>query len=352
MPAEQICRIKEHLARIGKTPDCKDRPRIFAAVHHVNWERYGLVDGWSAIADVIHYDWGDALNQYAPDWHQVGKPAFNKELLRRVALAHHEKPIDIFFAYLSGRWVYPETIRTIGKMNLITVNISFDDSMVFWGLQEPSGLSGNAEIAPEFDFCITCQSSEDVLKYDTVGARALFLPPGGNPNAFGPLPVSRDIPVSFIGQCYGARPHIITWLRNRGIPVQAFGKGWPSGELSFADMTAIYSRSIVNLGFGFISNISQTGLKGKDFEVPLMGGLYLTTFNHDLANCFTIEEEIDCYKNETELLSKLRFYIEHPNVALRIGAGGRDRCLRDHTWASRFKTILQIVGLSEFCETE
>jgi len=344
IPEEQICRIKEYLAKIGKTPGCKDRPRIFAAVHHVNWERYGLVDGWSGIADVIHYDWGNAFDQYAPDWHQVGKPAFNKELLRHVELTYHEKPIDVFFAYLSGRWVYPETIRTIGKMGLLTINISLDDTIMFWGLQEPSGLSGNAEIAPEFDFSITCQSSKDVLKYDNIGARVLFLPSGANPKVFSPLPLSRDIPVSFVGQCYGVRPQIITWLRNHGIQVQVFGKGWPSGELSFSDMTAIYSRSIVTLGFGFIQNSFQTGLKGRDFEVPLMGGLYLTTYNHDLANCFNVGEEIDCYRNETELLSKLHYYMAHPDIALKNGAAGRDRCLRDHTWTNRFKTIFDVVG--------
>ena len=350
IPSEQICKIKEHLAKTGKTPRRKEMLRIFAAVHHVNWEKYGLVDGWSEIADVIHYDWGTAFNQYAPDWHQASKPAFNKELLRRVELTHHEKPIDIFFAYLSGRWVYPETIRTIGNMGLLTINISLDDVVMFWGLQEPGGLSGNAEIAPEFDFNITCQSSKDVLKYESVGARALFLPPGANPDAFSPLPLPRDIPVSFIGQCYGARPQIIAWLREQGIEVQAFGKGWPSGELSFSDIIAIYSRSMVNLGFGFIQDSFQTGVKGRDFEVPLMGGLYLTTYNHDLANCFNLGAEIDCYRSEAELLSKLYYYMEYPDVALKKGAAGRDRCLRDHTWTYRFKTILGVIGLANYAK--
>lgn len=351
MQEERIFKIKEHLARKGKTPCCKKKPRVFAAVHHVNWEKYGLVDGWSGIADVIHYDWGTAFNQYDPDWHQVGKPAFNQELLRRVELAHREQPIDVFFAYLSGRWVYPETIRTIDKFGFPTINICFDDTGTFWGLQELSGLSGNAEIAPEFDFTITCASSKDVLKYDDVGARSLFLPPAANPDAFSPLPLSRDIPISFIGQCYGARPQIIAWLKEQGIQVQTFGMGWPSGELPFSDMVAIYSRSMVNLGFGFLLNSFQTGLKGRDFEVPLMGGLYLTTYNHDLSNFFNLGEEIDCYRNETELLSKLHYYSEHPDVALKIGAAGRDRCLRNHTWSGRFKAVLQVAGFSESCET-
>jgi hypothetical protein len=319
-------------------------------VHHVNWEKHGLVDGWAEIADVIHYDWGNSFNQYAADWHQRGKPDFNKVLLRQVELAHREKTIDLLFSYLSGRWVYPYTIRAIGKMNIITVNISLDDKVKFWGYQEPGGLSGNAEIAPEFDLCITTQSEEDVQKYISVGARALFLPPGGNTHSFSPIPAPRDIPVSFVGQCYGTRPHIIGWLISCGIPVQTFGKGWPSGELSHREMNVIYSRSVVNLGFGFIGDSPHlTGLKGRNFEVPLMGNLYLTTYNQVLENCFILGEEIDCYQNETDLLSKLQYYITHPDIALNIGAAGRNRCLLDHTWTNRFKIILTVTGLSDSC---
>lgn len=236
-------------------------------------------------------------------------------------------------------------------MNLITVNIGLDDTLKFWGVQEAGGYSGNAEIAPEYDFCITCQSKEDVDKYHMVGARALFLPPGANPCTFSPLPVSRDIPVSFIGQCYGIRPHITAWLKDHGISVCTYGKGWPSSEISFQDMNTIYSRSLINLGFGFIGDSLVTGLKGRDFEVPLMGGLYLTTYNQELEDHFTIGKEIDCYRNKEELFAKLSYYTTHPEITLKIGASGRVRCLRDHTWINRFKTILNIVSVSNYpCE--
>ncbi len=344
---EQIHKIRSHLRKTGKICSSIDRLRVFAAVHHVNWEKHSLVDGWSKITDTIHYDWGDSFDQYAPDWHQKGKPAFNKELIRRVEFAHREKPIDIFFSYLSGRWVYPETIRTISNMNLITINISFDDSIKFWGLPEAGGLSGNIEIAPEFDFSITSQSEEDVHKYHTVDARVLFLPPGADPYTFSPMPVFRDITVSFIGQCYGIRPRIVDWLKDHGISIQTYGKGWPSSEISSQNMNEIYSRSLINLGFGFIGNSHLTGLKGRDFEVPLMGGLYLTTYNQELEDYFTIGEEIDCYRNEAELLTKLYYYMTHPSHALKIGASGRMRCLRNHTWVNRFKTILNIIGISD-----
>jgi len=342
---QQVERIHQHWTKAGKVREPVERPCVFVAVHHVNWEKYGLVDGWAEVAEIIHYDWGDSFDQYAPDWHEKGKTAFNAELLRRIEQAYREKPIDLFFSYLSGRWIYPETIRAIGKMGSITVNISFDDKIKFWGYREPSGLSGNAEIAPEFDICITCQSAQDVCKYVAVGANPLFLPPAANPSTFSSSSVSRDIPVSFVGQCYGKRPKIIEHLRAHGLPVQTFGKGWPSGELSLAELKNIYARSLINLGFGYIGGSDEfVGLKGRDFEVPLAGGLYLTTYNPELEDCFVIGKEIDCYRNEDELVDKVKFYLSNPEVALKIGTAGRLRCLRDHSWANRFRTLLEVIG--------
>ena len=99
---KQIHKIRAHLIGTGKMLNSKDRPRVFVAVHHVNWEKHGLVDGWTEIADVIYYDWGNSFDQYAPNWHKRGKPDFNKELIRQVELAHREKPVDLFF-FLSLR---------------------------------------------------------------------------------------------------------------------------------------------------------------------------------------------------------------------------------------------------------
>lgn len=121
--------------------------------------------------------------------------------------------------------MYPKTIRAIGQMGIITINISFDDKTNYWGYREPSGLSGNSEIARYFDVCITSQSEEDVGKHISSGANPLFLPAAGNPDIFTYLDLERTIPISFIGQRYGVRPQYIDHLRRNNIDVQTFGLG-------------------------------------------------------------------------------------------------------------------------------
>ncbi len=341
----QIARIQRHLAVKGKLLAGVAHPRVFLAYRQVNWEENGLVRPWQEIADVMAWDFQGINDSFDSDWHRGPKAAFNRELLTRVQKAHAEKPIDLFFGYLSGRQVTAETIRAIGDMGIITINIGLDDTTKFWGFDEPGGLSGIAPIAPAFDMCITTQSSTDVAKYVSVGANPLFLPPGGNPNAFALGKPVRDIPVSFIGQAYGARPRIINELRAAGIAVQTFGKGWPNGPLSHAAMQDVYSRTLINLGFGYIGEgTEQVGLKGRDFEVPLTGGLYVTTHTADLAQSFVLGEEIESYQAIPDLVDKLKFYAANPARALAIGAAGRSRCLADHTWAKRFQMLLAICG--------
>ncbi len=345
-PKEQIDCILKHMVDHGKRPPSQKRPRVFLSVHHVNWEKPGLIDSWAKVADIVHYDWGKNYDQYASGWHKRGKPEFNKELVDRVLKAHKETPFDLFFSYLSGRWVYPQSIRAIGELGIITVNISFDDTVKFWGYREPGGLSGNAEIAGAFDVCVTCQSPQDVAKYNYVGANPLFLPPAATPYD---LPAAEvNIPVSFIGQRYGRRQEIIETLQAHGLPIHTYGKGWPGGEISHEDKIEIQARSLINIGFGYIDGAEErVGLKGRDFETPLSGNMYLTSYNPALEECFNIGQEIDCFHDTAELIDKIKYYLTHRSETRRIGQLGRERCFRDHTWEKRFQTLLGILSFSK-----
>ncbi len=340
---QQKKRIRSHLEKVDKQITPNKRPRIYAAVRHVNWELDNLVKPWSDLGHVEHYDWGETYDQYDPQWNEK-KHAFCNELLEKVKTAHKREPINIFFSYLSGNWIYPDVIAEINKLGIITINFSFDDKLKFWGFQTKHGLTGNAEIAPEFDICITCQCSTDVSKYVYVGGNPLFFPPAANPETFKQSNVQKDIPISFIGQNYGMRAEFVKRLLKQGVPISVYGRGWPSGELSFIQKQDVLSRSLINLGFGYIDDsYTIVGFKERDFEVPLTGGLYLTTYNPDLESCYLLGDEIECYKSFTDLLHKTQYYINHPQEAKRKGLAGRDRVIQDHTWQARFSMIVDLL---------
>jgi spore maturation protein CgeB len=108
-------------------------------------------------------------------------------------------------------------------------------------------------------------------------------------------------------------------------------------------MKEIYARSVINMGFGYTGGSSSVVLKGRDFEVPVSGGLYLTSYNAEMEKYFTPGKEIEFYHDETELLRKVQFYLANVDLALRIGAAGRDKCLKNHTWQNRFQHVLDVV---------
>lgn len=325
----------------------KNRYKVFIAVKDVNWEKAGLIDSWLQLdnVEVVHYDWGTRYDQYSADWHNEKKQLFNEELIERVVAEHAVKPIDIFFSYLSGRWVFPETINIIRSMDIVAINISFDDRQSFWGTREATGYGGNAEIAPAYDVCITCQNRDDVMKYAAVGANPVFLPPAGNQNLFARSEprVIRPIPVSFVGQKYGVREEIIEYLMTRGIRLCVRGVGWPLGAVSGQDMLGIYMDSLLTLGFGYVGGGTEViCLKGRDFEIPLTGTAYLTTYNKHLAEFFVEDEEILFYRDKRDLLEKIDYYTNHPDQAIKIGLAGRNRALREHTWDKRWRSVIDL----------
>ena len=315
------------------------------AVRSVNWEQAGLVDSWKGIAEVVRFDWAAQLENTTASWFPQGRQDLGRELLERVSAAHAERPIDVFFSYLSGYWVDREVIEGIRAMGILTVNFDFDDTRKFWNKRKQGVYTGSAELAPAFDVCVTAQSSSNVGKYVAIGANPLFLPAGGNEDVFAieQQPV-RDIPVSFVGQNYGARTDMIAFVEDQGIEVYKRGLGWPAGAASQQEMLDIYARSVVTLGFGYIGKTQLLGLKGRDFEVPMTGCAYLTTWNPELAGYFEPDREILFYRDREDLLLKLRSCLENPEWAIDIGRRGRERALAQHTWGARWRTLLGVLG--------
>ncbi len=336
--------LSERRAR-GEIPaSLPTQPRVFIAVRQVNWELSALVQPWTAVADVVHYDFGKEFDPRDPDWDRRGRPAFGRVLVERVREEHADRSVDIFFSYLSGQWVAREVIREIRDLGIITINCDFDDVYLFWAYHKAGHFTGSAEIAPEFDVCMAAQSEASVGKYAAIGARPLFSPPGGNPAIFGPRapPVDRPIGVNFIGSRYGRRARTISRLRRSGIPVVVRGKGWPEGSVTQEEMLRIYQNSLVSLGFGYIADTDHVGLKGRDFEVPLSGSAYLASYSPELATCFTEDQEILFYNHEDDLIAQVKYYLAHPEAAKAIGLAGRERAMREHTWEHRWRAMIDL----------
>lgn len=345
VPAEQeigaLLRVK--LPQVQPKP--KGALRILAVFHHYNWERDALLPSLRRIGSVRHYDWAPEFDHQAKGWHSGPKQRMNEALLGRVSRWAVEEGGDVIFCYLSGENVYPETVQEMAALGVPMVNLALNDKESFVGRIRNGQAMGARDICRHFHLCWT--STDDALeKYCVEGAVPLYLPEGADPLVHRPYEVERAIDVSFVGQCYGNRPEIIERLRRAGVGAEAYGFGWPNGPLTTEEMVRMYSRSRINIGFGGVDGLDATYcLKGRDFEIPMSGGLYLTEYHPELERCYRLGEEIVTYRDVDELLEMIRGLLADPARAERIRLAGYRRALAEHTWEMRFDKVFRLLGV-------
>lgn len=338
-------RLRDRFPRIQ--PRRKGDLHILAIFHNYNWEEEALTPSLGRFGTVERID---LLDRGLPGGVRRGaatRGLVDRELVQAVGEWHALRPLDVFFTYVSGEQVTPETVAALRSFGVPLVNLSLNDKEWFVGRRKAGPATGVRDICRHFDLCWT--STRDSLeKYCIEGATALYLPEGATPEVHRPYDVEKSIDVSFVGQCYGNRPAVIDALRDAGIRVEAFGPGWPDGPLSTEEMVRMYSRSRINLGFGGVDAHEGTFcLKGRDFEVPMSGGLYLTEHHEELGWFFDIGEEIITCTGIEDLTAKIRRLLANPDEAEIIRQAGRRRALAEHTWETRFAKVFDIVGILE-----
>jgi hypothetical protein len=326
-------------------PTPKGNLNILAIYHHYNWENESLKHSLGKFGQVRHYDWFGNYNHQRKDWYKSIKAKMNEDLVNQVKQWIRDDSTDVIFTYLSGGLVSPDTIQKLSSFDVPTVNLSLNDKETFIGKTKNGQSIGMKNICRFFDLCWT--STEDALKkYCVEGALPIYLPEGANPEIHKPYNVEKSIDVSFVGQCYGNRPAIIKALKDHGIHAEAFGYGWPNGPLSTEDMIRMYSKSKINLGFGGVVGHQDTFcLKGRDFEIPMSRGLYLTEHSPEIERVFEIGKEIVTYRTFDELVKKIQYLLDHPDEAEVIRKAGYRRAVSEHTWEMRFEKIFTLMGL-------
>jgi spore maturation protein CgeB len=330
-------------------PSLRAKPKgdlsIIAVYHHYNWEDSALKPALEKFGRVRRYDWFGAFDPGRRDWRRSVKKEMNRDLVARIGgWVEQERP-DVIFTYLSGELVDPETIQALRAFGVPMIHFSLNDKENFVGKIRGGLAFGSRDICRGFDLAWT--STADALKkYCVEGAVPLYLPEGANPEIHRPWEAEKTVDVSFVGQCYGNRPGIVRRLGEAGIRVEAFGQGWPAGPLSAEEMVRIYSQSRINLGFAGVEAHGETYcLKGRDFEIPMSGGLYLTERHPELETVYDLDREIVTYRGFDDLVAKTRHLLDHPDEAEAIRLAGFRRARRDHTWEMRFEKVFTLMNL-------
>lgn len=95
----------------------------------------------------------------------------------------------------------------------------------------------------------------------------------------------------------------------------------------------------------FLSTLNHDTYTRRCFEIPAAGALLFCPYTEDLANLFTEDKEIVFYRNKSEFVSKIHYYLEHDDERKRIAQMGRERLINDgHEIKDRARKIINDVA--------
>jgi len=124
--------------------------------------------------------------------------------------------------------------------------------------------------------------------------------------------------------------------------VSAHGVTWRGWADHFTDLPAIYAQAQIHVDVPRL--YQQDAVAMRVFDVMAAGGFLLAEHSRELVELFAPGVELDTYRSPDELVAKCRFYLQQPELRVRIAAAGKARVLAEHTIRQRMGRILADVG--------
>lgn len=151
--------------------------------------------------------------------------------------------------------------------------------------------------------------------------------------------------------CIRNRDRFIIFLkRHLGDKFQLIGSGWDTAygltvepRLATTDEYFDHFRqSAINLNF--VNGNAETGLNMRHFEITAAGGFLLCYEQPELGDLFEIGKECVTFRNETDLVEKIDYYLANPDERVKIAQAGQQRTLSEHLYSHRLQQLVEYVS--------
>jgi len=189
------------------------------------------------------------------------------------------------------------------------------------------------------------------------GTTSAYLPLAFEPRLAEEIkPVERTVPASFVGSFsdrYADRVDILEAVAERAplnvwtsdtaqLPEMSILRGRIRGAAFGRQMYETMNQSLVTLNtHGIVSGNAANNL--RLFEATGMGALLITDRRNNLGDLFEPGTEVVTYSHPEEAAEATAYYVEHPKEAAQIAEAGRQRTLREHTWADRMARTIEFI---------
>lgn len=107
-----------------------------------------------------------------------------------------------------------------------------------------------------------------------------------------------------------------------------------------------YNRALcgAKIALCFFSKLNRDTYTRRCFEIPATGTLMLSEYSDDLASLYREGVEADYFRSQEEMLSKIEYYLGHPEQAQRVARAGYDKVTSaGHDIDSRMQVLLKSI---------
>jgi spore maturation protein CgeB len=314
--------------------------RVFWVGNDEHQDRSGFLQSLSKIASVeVFYN----ECEYGQFWDHRPKEKYKKKIqshkLYNDIASLNQKP-DILLMQTWGFRLDRGIIDKIKKdFGCKVINIGMDEKHTFWVNGNPD--DGTYGLKDVIDIMLT-SIPEAVHWFRKEGVPSFFFPEASDSNFFYPVDVDKIYDIGLVGGKYGIRKDIVNKLQKKGFNVKVYGNGWPSGRISPSKVNEFYNQCKIVLGVGYIGYCKHfTSLKLRDFDVPMSGAFYLTSFCEELSMCYVESKEIVMYRDIDDLIDKCFYYMENEVERNAIAYSGYLRAVNDHQYKTRFSKLIK-----------
>ncbi len=260
---------------------------------------------------------------------------------------------DIIWVF-KGMEIFPQTLQLLKTKGFKLANFNPDHPFIII-----SSGSGNKNVTDsvglyDLHFCYQQHLQREIEQ--RFGIPTVFLPfayDAEDVSYVDPAGI-REIPrLCFQGNPDAYRARILNMLADAGIPVDVYGHDWDKTIVArnpgirffpIANRTDFWKKNQeyrIQLNLFREYNFGSHNM--RTFEIPVVGGIQLTTYSEEQAAFFEEGKEVFFFHDQAELVQKARVILSlSPGEAEQVRAHARSRSLvSGYSFADRARTVFE-----------
>lgn len=281
--------------------------------------------------------------------HQFDLNHINKKI---ISLAVEKKP-DVAIV-TGGHRITGTTVRALKDDGICTV---------LWTIDPPINFQPIIDVAPLYDY-IFCQGTEAIELLDQDGIYgAQWLLVACDPDLHRPVELSAEEKmrygndVVFVGSYYPNRAELFEHLSDFNFGI--WGPGWEKLDQKSkligcirgtntppSEWSKIYSASKIVLVTHYQDPEKRFPVyqaSPRVFEAMACGAFVIVDNQKDVFLLFKDGVHLGRFDEPDDLVSKVRYYLDHPEERKKIADRGQEEVIKNHTYVHRIEKLLSLI---------